>query len=83
MTSAARCACLPRGRGSRASSSATALDNPSSGRSANPLSHTVADVALGRYAVARYDERDDTSLPNADVGPGLPYIVEWVRPGPA
>lgn len=70
MTSAAWCACLPRGRGSRPSSPARALDNPSSGRPANPLAHTVADVALGMYAVARYDERDDTSLPNADIGPG-------------
>lgn len=60
MISAAWCACPPRGRGSRPSSPATALDNPSSGRSANPLSHTVANVALGSYAVARYDERDGT-----------------------
>lgn len=69
------------GRDPQASSPATALDNPSSGRLANPLAHTVADVALGMYAVARYDERDDTSPPNADIGPGLLYIAEWVRPG--
>lgn len=66
--------------GSRPSSPTTALDNASSDRSANPLAHTVADVALGMYAVARYDECDDTSLSSDDIGLGLPYIAEWVHP---
>lgn len=41
------------------------LDNPYFGRSAGPLARTVADVALGMHAVARPDERDYTSLPDA------------------
>ncbi len=43
------------------------LDNPYFGRSAGPLARTVADVALGMHAVARPDERDYTSLPDADI----------------
>ncbi len=43
------------------------LDNPYFGRSADPLARMVADVALGTHAVARPDERDYTSPPDADI----------------
>ena len=43
------------------------LKNPYFGRSAGPLAPPVADVALGMHAVARLDERDYTSVPDADI----------------